>query len=317
MKAFISTVPFGTTSRTPITLLEEAGIEYVINPLNRKIKPEEVLEYIKDCEYYIAGTEQITKATLDAAPNLKLISRVGVGIDNVPFEVINERGIAVAYTPMAPREAVAELCVGLILDGLRRFSLVDRNLHKGEWNKYMGGLLSGRTVGIIGCGRIGKRLAELLVPFGATVIVNDPAQDEVFAQKTGVEYVSLEELLAKADVVSLNLSASAASHYLLNAERLAAMKSGAILINTSRGEVVDEIALADALTEGPLACAAIDVFEKEPYQGPLQGLPNVILTAHIGAATVESRSQMETEAVKEVIRFHKGEALLHPVTSNN
>ncbi len=314
VKAFISTVPFGESDPGIFKLLNDAGIEYEVNPYGRKITSSELATHLAGCMYHIAGTEQITPAVLDASSELKLIARVGVGLDNVPFEETKKRGISVAYTPDAPTRAVAELVIGLMLDGLRCFSKVDREMRNGRWNKHMGGLLEGRTIGICGVGRIGKSVVTLLSGFNVSVLGYDLQTDERFAiSRPYFRYCSKQELLSKSDVISLNISYSDQSIKFIGESELRQMKPGAILINTSRGSFVDEMALSRALQEQRIAGAALDVFEEEPYTGPLLASDRVILTAHIGAATHESRARMEREAVEEVVRFHKGEGLLHPV----
>jgi len=313
-KAFISTFPFGAVNPEPLELLTKHGIEYAANTTGRRLTSEEVAAQIDNADYFIAGTEPITHEVLDAAPNLKLIARVGVGLDNVPFEEVGRRNIAVTFTPTATTRAVAELAVGMILDLARQISLVDRNLRNGIWNKHMGSLLLGKTVGIIGAGRIGREVARLLAPFGVTVLACDVVQDTAYALESGISYVTKEELFARADFVTIHVNYSDACHHLVCREMLALMKPSAFLVNTSRGPVVSEGDLYEALKNGTLAGAALDVFEEEPYRGKLIELPNVVLTPHIGAATTESRYLMELGAVEEVIRFHTGKPLLYPVT---
>lgn len=312
-KAFISTVPFGKVSSKPIDLLKENNVDYIENPYGRKIEPEEVLKFIPHVQYYIAGTEQITKEVLDAAKDLEFIVRVGVGVDNIPFSEVRKRNIHVSYTPDAPTDAVAELCIGLFIDLLRKFSYVNAKLHKGIWDKYTGNLIQGKTVGIIGLGRIGKKIASILQSFGATVLANDIVEDTAFALEHNIQYTTKEEIFREADIISLNLSYSSELKKLINKKYIRMMKKTAFLVNTSRGEIIDENDLHEALKSNAIAGAAIDVYAVEPYNGKLCGFDNVILTAHIGAATVESRLAMELGAVEEVIRFHNGEVLKHEI----
>lgn len=316
-KVFISTIPFGEVSTEPIEILRKNNVEFEINPLGRKIKKDELIDHIKEVDCLIAGTEDITAEVLDKAPRLKLISRVGIGVDNIPFEETNRRGIRVTRTPDAPTLAVAELIVGLIIDSLRNFGAVNTDLHRGKWQKYMGEQLKGKTVGIIGVGRIGKTLIKLLQPFGVNILGNDIAEDRSFSQKYNFLFVDKDEIYAKSDILSLNLSYSPLVKHLINKNTLGQMKPTAVLINTARGPLVNEDDLYIALKLNRLRGAAIDVFEQEPYDGKFRELQNIILTAHIGAATRESRRLMELGAVEEVIRFIKGEKLLNQVTSNN
>lgn len=315
-KVLITTVPYGEISEEPLKLLSQAGLEVIKNPLGRRPTPQELIELIKDKDYLIAGLEQITPEVLDKSLNLKLISRVGVGVDNIPFEETNKRGIKVSYTPDAPTQAVAEICVGLILDCARNFSSVDRDLRNGKWTKHMGVLLSGKTVGIIGLGRIGKTLAKLLKPFNVKILANDIIEDHEFSKEYGIELVTKEEVYERSDFLSINLYCSPEVENMINKEVLQKMKKSAFLINTSRGQVVNEEDLYDALKNGVISGAAIDVYKEEPYLGKLKDLPNIILTAHIGAATKESRYFMELEAAEEVVRFHNGESLKNEISSN-
>jgi len=305
MKVFISTVPFGEVSDLPLKLLRENNIEFTINPFGRKIKPKELPKFIKDCDCWIAGTEQITPQLLDKAKNLKLIVRAGAGLDNIPFKETKKRNIKVSYTPDAPTQAVAELCVGLIIDCLRRFSKTDKEIRKKKWNKYMGDLLQNKTVGIIGVGRIGKTLIKLLQPFDVKILGNDIVKDKKFAKKFNFNYVSKNEIFTKSDIISLNLSYSPKVKHLINKKVFDKMKNSAVLINTARGKIINETDLYNALKNKKISCAALDVYHEEPYSGKLKELDNIILAPHIGAATKESRKAMEVEAVKEVIRFYK------------
>lgn len=312
-KVLVTTIPFASISPEPMNRLREMGFDVVTNQLGRRLTEEELGEHIQDVDYFIAGLDKITPAILNKAKKLKIIARVGAGYDNVPIEEAKERGIKVTYTPEAGTEAVAELVLGLIIDCARHITRVDRDMRRGNWTKHMGSTLRGKTVGVIGVGRIGKALIKLLGPFGVKVLGNDLVEDEQFAKDHHLSYVSKEELLEKSDFVSLNLSGSKETENLINHEKLCLMKPSASLINAARGQVVNLEDLYIALKEGKIASAAIDVYPDEPYTGKLIELENVILTAHIGAATTESRLLMETEAVDEVIRFDKGELLKNEI----
>jgi len=312
-RAFISAVPFGEVSSKPLKLLKKNSIDFLINPFGRKIKPKELLDFIKDCNYLIAGTEEITPRVLDKAKNLKMIARVGAGLDNIPLKEASKRGIKVSYTPNAPTRAVAELIIGLIIDCLRRFSKVDKELRLGNWNKYTGDLLQGKTVGIIGVGRIGKTLIRLLQPLEVKILGNDIVEDKEFAKKFSFNYVEKDKIFSNSDIISLNLSYSPSVKHLINKDTLRKMKKNAFLINTARGSLINEDDLYIALKSNRIAGAALDVYQEEPYNGKLSKLSNIILTAHIAGSTKESRRLMELGAVEEVIRFHRGKDLLNEV----
>lgn len=312
-KVLVSTVPFGEVLKTPITILEDAGLEVVFNPHGRRMNEDELIQLIGDVDYFIAGLDKITERVLDEAKQLKLIARVGVGVDNIPFEQTIRRGIQTAYTPNAGTTAVAELTIGLLLDCARQFTRSDRDMRNGVWNKYIGTQLKGKTIGIIGAGRIGKAVIQLLQTWGMTVLANDLIEVPEFAKEFGFTYVSKEELYSQSDFITLHVNHSNSTFHLINEESIQQMKKGVCIINASRGEVVDEKALFDALQSGQVSCAAIDVFAQEPYTGMLLECPQVILTAHIGAATTESRLLMELGASEEVVRFHTGKPLKNPI----
>jgi D-3-phosphoglycerate dehydrogenase len=284
-------------------LLESNGFEVVLNPYGRKLKLEEVATLAKGCVGIIAGTEPLTEEVLRQLPDLNAISRCGTGLDNVDVGAARKRGIAVRTTPDAPTQAVAELTVALILNVLRRINFMDRQVRSGAWSKEMGRLLSGKTVGIIGLGRVGRRVTKLSRSFGVKILASELKPDKKWAEKNKVSLTSLEELLRESDIVTLHIPYTKQNRNLINAKRLKIMKRGAILINTSRGGLVDEDALYQALKGGHLGGAALDAMEIEPYHGSLKELDSVILTPHIGSYAIEARVQMEMEAAKNLIRM--------------
>ncbi len=317
MKVFVSTHPFSSTSNEPMNLLKKNGFEVVLNPKQHKITSEELARYIKDADILIAGTERINKEVFDNAPNLKLISRVGIGLDGIDFNLCKKYKVKVAYTPDAPTIAVAELCVGMIFDLLRKITYANNNLKQnGIWQRYMGTLLRGKSVGIIGLGRIGKSLMHFLSNFGVHFKVCDVDMDISYARLYDAQILTKEELLSSSDIVSLNLPLKKDTFNFMTKKELSLMKKEAILINTARGEIVNENDLYEALKNGAIAGAGVDVFSQEPYSGKLLELDNCILTCHMGASTKESRADMETQAVLEAIRFKNKEALKNEVFEN-
>jgi D-3-phosphoglycerate dehydrogenase len=298
---FISTSSFGEYDATPLKMLQDAGMNVRLNPYKRQLTQEECVSLYKDIDGLIAGTEPLTAEVLTAAGSLKVISRCGTGLDNVDLEAAGQLGIKVFNTPDAPTLAVAELTVGLMLALLRHVPQMDREIRIGKWQKRMGNLIRGKTIGIIGFGRIGQKVGELARVLGAQVVYCDPA-----VNKTGYKKMPLNELLAQADIVTLHLSGGGKGAPLLGDKELRRMKPGARLINCARGGVIDEEALYTALQEGRLAGVGLDVFGREPYSGALSKLDNVILTPHIGSYAVESRVAMEIEAVKNLFKGIKG-----------
>jgi len=300
VKVLVSTSSFGAVDRAPIERLERHGFVVRLNPFGRPLKEPEIAVLLDDVEVLVAGNEPLTDRVLDGASQLRVISRVGVGLDNVDQTSAHRRGVAVFNTPDAPTDAVAELTIGGMLALLRQVPRRDRELRDGIWNKSMGGLLRGRTIGILGFGRIGRRVAELLGPFGVTTLATDPLPDTTWAAAHDVPVVPISELLSRSDLVTIHASRQS-DDYLVGAPELARMKPGAYLLNTGRGSLVDEEALFAALAAERLGGAFVDVFEEEPYTGPLRSLPTVILTPHIGSYAAETRIRMELEAVDNVL----------------
>lgn len=296
MKIAITTTSFAQFSTEPLRLLKEAGIEYINNPFGRKLTEEETISLLKGCVGVAAGTESFTVRVIDALPDLKIISRCGTGMDNVDLKAAAERGIAVRNTPDGPTLAVAELTLSYALNLLRKITQMDREMRAGIWKKRMGNTLNGKKIGIIGFGRIGKAVASVFAPLGVEVAFNDPVVESDIYKK-----MTVNDLLPWADIISLHCSKSGGECSLFTVEQLRTMKQGGWLINASRGGLVDERGLYELLKSGHLAGAAIDVFEREPYDGPLKELDNVILTPHIGSYAEESRIQMEIETIKNLI----------------
>jgi D-3-phosphoglycerate dehydrogenase len=298
-RIFISTTSYGKYDDAPLKALTDKGLDVKLNPHGRKMTVPECIEIYQDIEGLIAGTEPLTEEVMKSAKRLKVISRCGTGLDNVDLDSAKRLGIKVFNTPDAPTLPVAELTVGLILDLLRRVSRMDRDLKAGRWEKMMGNLLYGKKVGIIGFGRIGQKVAELLSAFGAELAYCDIKPGSFNIKCSGMEF---QEILGWADIVTLHLSVAAEQCPVIGSEQIRLMKEGAWLVNVSRGGVVDEGALYHALKDGHLSGAALDVFDKEPYKGPLKELNNVILTPHIGSYAKEARVRMELEASDNLLR---------------
>ena len=317
MKAYISTDPFGSISKEPINQLKYSGFEYRCNSFGRKITSEELAGDIGDADILIAGTENITREVFEQAPNLKLISRVGIGLDGVDFDLCREYGVRVAYTPDAPTIAVAELSVGLILDCCRKITETNNNLKAQDiWRRHMGVLLNGRTIGLLGLGRIGKTLVHMLAGFNVKFIAHDHNPDIAFSKLYNITLASKVDVLKYSDVVSVHVPLTKKTRDYITFEELTLMQDHAILINTARGGIVNEDDLCRALQANEIAAAAVDVFYEEPYTGNLKTLDNCILTCHMGASTTSSRVDMEVQAVQEAIRFSQGKPLKNEVFEN-
>ncbi len=313
-KALITTVPFAERNRLPLELLEAAGIEYHINPLGRRLREAELAEMIGDADVLIAGTEPITETVMSRASRLKLISRVGIGLDSVDLPSAEQRGIRVCYTPDAPAPAVAELAVCLILSLLRSVHVANLQMHGGRWQRHMGRRLAEVTIGIIGTGRIGARVLRRIAAFGTPrVLANDIKPDLKLVPELKLEWVGKEDIYRNADVISLHVPLTRQTRNMIGREQLLQMKPDALIVNTSRGGVINESDLADAMQSGHLGGAALDVFEHEPYDGPLVAVERCLLTTHMGSMSSDCRSRMEIEATEEAVRFLAGTPLRSPV----
>lgn len=294
-KIAISTSSFGTYDSSPLDSCREYGYDIVLNPYGRKVVSDELIEIAADAVGLIAGTESINEGVMSRLPSLKVISRCGAGIDNVDLAAAEKLGIKVFNTPDGPTFAVAELTIGLMLNLLRKVNKMDQELKGGKWKKEMGNLLYGKKVGIIGFGRIGQKVAQLLDSFGANIAYYD-----LLSKETQYKYYKLDELLGWADIISLHLSGGKEGS-IIGKKEIDSMRKGSWLINVSRGGVVDEDSLFDGLTNGTISGAAVDVFKDEPYKGKLLNLDNVVLTPHIGSYAKESRILMEKQAVDNLL----------------
>jgi len=312
-KVFVSTHPFSSITSEPLDLLSRPDIHIELNPYGRRITPEELKTHIADKNALIAGTERIDKDVLDCASELKVIARVGIGLNNIDFDEIKRRNILLTYTPEAVSQAVAELTVAHMLNVMRSIHQIHSAVKDGHWRRIIGSEIAGKTIGLIGFGRIGKRVAKMLQGFSCRILANDIAPDQEVASRYDVQFCSKEEIYQKADIISLHIPETPLTRNLIGEAQFAMMRPKSYLINTARGEIVDESALYKALIKGTIAGAAIDVFQTEPYSGPLCELENVVLTAHSGSCSTEARYLMEFGAAQEVIRFLNGEPPLCPV----
>jgi len=300
MKVLISSKSFNCDDNT-IKLLKDAGFDRIVIP-GRKLEINEFKDLISDADGIIAGTEQITKELLDHAKSLKVISRFGVGTDNIDLVAAGEKKIIVLNTPSAPTDAVAELTIALILNIIRKISVVNEAMHSGQWKPVMGTLLRGKTMGIIGLGRIGKEVIRLLSSFGLIMIAYEPYPNIQFIKEYNIKLLSYEEVISISDIISLHVPLTEKTYHMIDHGEFSIMKPSAILINTARGSLINEEALINALKLNLISGAALDVFENEPYDGELAKFDNVILTSHIGSMTTETRIKMEREAVENLIR---------------
>lgn len=274
-----------------IKMLEQIGDVDVKTALT----PNQLLEEIKGYDVLVVrSATKVTKEVIDSGENLRIIARAGVGLDTIDAQAANARGIKLINAPEAPTIAVAELVIGLMISWARHLPRADKSMKQSKWEKaqLVGSELKGKTLGVIGTGRIGQAVGYRAKAFLMNILAYDVGQNAEFVRETGARYVNLDELLRKSDFVSLHVPATLQTRHMIGRREFELMKPSAVLINTSRGEVIDEAALTDALQKGKIAGACLDVYEHEPPKdSPLLKLPNVILTPHIGASTVEAQRE--------------------------
>ncbi|MFO0977835.1 MAG: hydroxyacid dehydrogenase [Planctomycetaceae bacterium] len=297
--------------------VDEKVLESVLPMLNgvaEIIGPGAPISELATCDAALDPGVPWTAERMNQAGRLKVLSRIGVGYDNIDVRAATERGIVVCYTPHGPTISTAEHTVALIFATAKTVAYADRDIRAGRWHSQVTTLkgmeLLGRTLGIIGAGRIGTHVARIMKAVGMHVVAFDPLLTSNRAAELGARKAeSLNELLAQSDVVSLHAPSNESTKHLINAQTLRAMKAGAILVNTARGALVDEIALAESLRSGHLAAAGLDVFQKEPISkdNPLLSLENVVLTDHIASHTWAGHHRLYEMAVRHVIQVMKGE----------
>lgn len=268
------------------------------NDAGASLKGEALVEFLAGAEKAVLALETVDDALLARLPALKLVSKFGVGLDSFDLRAMSRRGVKLSWTPGSNSRSVAELALLLTLGLLRRLPEASADLRDGTWRQPKGSTLTGKTVGLIGLGAVGRELTALLAPFDARVLAHDPFADRAFARDAGVELVELEELLSRSDAVSLHLPLTPGTRDLLDAPRLAKMKPTAVLINTSRGGLVDEAALLAALDAGRLAGAGLDCHAVEPPPDQrLTSHPKVLATPHLGGSTEEAILAMGRAAI--------------------
>ncbi|GGP85640.1 phosphoglycerate dehydrogenase [Streptomyces calvus] len=307
----ITTPTFARHSPDPWTLLADGGAGPVRPYDDRAVPHEELLERIAGADALIAGMDPVTAEVMDAAPRLKVIAKHGVGTDTIDVAAARDRGIPVVCAPGSNSRAVAEFTFGLVLDAARRISASHTAVTEGRWPKLFGPELHGRTLGVVGFGRIGRLVAGYARAFGMHVLAHDPYVPDDAVTAADAEPAALDALLARADVVTLHLPP--AGQPLLDAARLAAMKPGAILVNAARGGLVDDTAFAAALHSGHLAAAALDAFAVEPLPDHhvLRTAPRLTLTSHMAACTPEANRAMGLMVAEDVLRVLAGESPHH------
>ncbi len=300
-KKFSISIPIRSFVREGETyriLAERFNIVF-FNETGKRLEGADLIRALAHADGAIAGTERYSKEILDACPSLKVISRVGVGTDNIDMQRAKDLEIAIRNTPDSPVNAVAEHTLALILSAMKNIPCHDRQARMNKTPVVPGSLLAGKTMGIIGMGRIGRRVAALAGCFGCTILYYDPYCNDDLSQNWERK-TRLEDLLEEADIITIHAAPRKDQKPILDQNSFSLCKKGMIVINTARASFIDEKALADALENGRVSAACLDVQSKEPYDGPLLRYRNVIITPHVASNTLESRRLMEAEAVKNL-----------------
>ncbi len=307
MRVLVSTWPFAEKNKVPLEMLRNAGCEIVLNPLRRRFQPGEISEHLIDIDAVIAGTEELSNDAITSANKLKLISRVGIGLDGVDLLAAKDSGVDVCYTPDAPSPAVAELTISMMILLLRKAHIANNMMHNGNWHRFFGKRIAESTIGIIGAGRIGSRVIRRLAAFGSPkVLVNDIEGTKNITDKLKLNWVDKDTIYSESDLISLHVPLTGRTQKMITARELQIMDKGASILNLARGGLIDEGHLFNHLKSNDQFSAGLDVFDQEPYSGDLATLNNVFLTCHMGSMSDDCRSQMEIEATKEVLRYLGG-----------
>lgn len=290
-----------------LSVLREFAEELVFNTAGKPLSEEELLPLLKDCDGYIAGLDEVTERVMAECPRLKVISRYGAGYDRVDIKAARQYGIKVTNTPGVNAQAVGELAFGLILGLARKIPYLSDETRKGAWVRSTGVELKGKTLGILGLGAIGKVVTSCAQGFGMEVLAYDPYINEKYCSSHAIEAVSFEELMSRSNVVSLHLPLLESTYHLIGREAIARLPEGAILVNASRGGIVDEDAAYEALKSGKLFGLGLDAFETEPPKASkLFEFDNVIATPHTGAHTREATANMAELSIRNLMDVLSG-----------
>ena len=284
--------------------LKQAFPNSYVNELGRKLSESELTDFLKDADAAIVALEPITEQILDQTSRLKMISKFGVGLDNINQELLNKKNIALGWTGGTNKRSLAELALCFMLGICRNIFTAGFKLKQSVWDKDGGHQLTGKTVGIVGCGHTGSEVIRLLAPFKCTVLVRDILDKSEFCRQHSATEASLEEIITQADLISFHVPLTSLTNKIVDADFLSKMKPTAFLINTCRGGIVDQDALKKALQQGHIAGAALDVFAEEPPQDQeFLSLPNLMVTPHIGGNAEEAVEAMGRAAIQHLISF--------------
>jgi phosphoglycerate dehydrogenase-like enzyme len=314
-RILVTPTTFGSYERQLCEELEASVGEVVYNRRGRPLTSEELRGLLPGCDGLIAGLDRVDRSALEAADRLEVIARYGGGVGNVDLETAAKKGITVTNTPHANAVSVAELAIGLMIALARSIPEAAALVREGKWPRLHGTSFEGKVIGLVGFGSVGREVARRLQQWQATLLAYDPFGDESLARSLNVRLVGLEELTRQSDFVSLHAPLTGATRQMVNADFLSRIKRGAYLVNTARGELVDEGALLAALDSGQLGGAALDVYAEEPPapDSVLRRRPHLIATPHCGAHTDGAANGMGRESLRDCMAELRGETPLHPV----
>lgn len=307
-KVLVTATNYSTYCSAAKALLEENGVEVIENPYGRPMTRDELLTVVGDIDGAVVGVDTWNEKIFVHAPKLRAMSRFGVGVDNIDLAAAKAHGIQVTNAKGMNSNPVAELTVGLILSTLRNVPAFNVSIREGKWDRFMGRDLAGMTVGLLGFGDIAQRVAKKLSGFDVSICAYDLYPNLEKARELNVEMVSMEETLHRADVVCMHLPSLPSTHHIMDAQTFGMMKDGSYFINTARGALVDETALAQALRSGKLTAAAIDVFDQEPVRrdNPLFALPNLFATPHTAAETYDTYHNVGLATARQLLDVFAG-----------
>jgi D-3-phosphoglycerate dehydrogenase len=310
----ITTPSFGQHSHEPWQALTEQRLVARRPRAQPPLDARQLADEIGEADALIIGLDKVDASVLDAAPRLKAVAKHGVGVDNIDCDAAQQRGIRVLNAPGSNTGAVADLTMAVLLAAVRKVVSAHTSVIDGQWGRFFGPELGGKTLGVLGFGKIGQAVARRAHGFDMRIVAYDPYLPETVFAEQGVESADLDECVTSSDILTLHMPMAADSEALLNRERLGRMRQGACVVNTARGGLVDEAALAELLREGHLGAAAVDVFSAEPPRdSPLLHAPNVVVTPHIGAYSYQANATMGATVVHDIARVLRGEEPLHRV----
>jgi D-3-phosphoglycerate dehydrogenase len=305
----VTTVAF-SKNKPLVNLLNSKGFKEVkTNILGVRFTSDELIDFLKGCNAAIVGLDKIHKELLCQLPEMRVVSKYGVGLDNINLADCRSMNVEVLHTPGVNKRSVAELTLGYMLSLLRNISVTSTKLKQNIWDKDGGSQLTGKTVGIIGVGNIGKDLVSLFKPFNCRILVNDIIQQDAYYRDNNLTEVDKTSIFKEADIITIHTPLTSETANLISRNSLQLMKPSALLINTARGEIVNQTDLKDALANGRIAGAALDVYDKEPPDDfELISLPNLIATPHIGGNSAEAVEAMGISAIDNLINYFRDNA---------